>query len=85
MLDFFEFATVLLVCINILFLEIPMRPQLIMALMFIFTLSMGCSSRSEGTEKGDCTDKADNDGDGAFDCSLPFQFPRNDLNSPWKE
>ena len=38
----------------------------------IFLLALGCRNtaeeRSEGTEVGDCTDRADNDGDGLFDC-----------------
>ncbi|MBN4049528.1 hypothetical protein JYT86_00560 [bacterium AH-315-N03] len=31
---------------------------------------VGCTS-GEGTEVGDCTDRADNDGDGLFDCADP--------------
>jgi hypothetical protein len=43
--------------------------------IFIFALFEGCGekepieeNRKEGTEIGDCTDSADNDGDGWFDC-----------------
>ncbi len=39
----------------------------IFAMFLVLTLS-ACSSRIEGTEAGDCTDGADNDRDGLFDC-----------------
>lgn len=41
-------------------------------LMFVIIVGApGCDQRSEGTQPGDCTDGADNDGDGSFDCSDP--------------
>ena len=42
-----------------------------MELIMLFLLFISCSSveRIEGTEVGDCTDGADNDMDGFFDCS----------------
>ena len=38
---------------------------------FLFSFSFACSDqdeRIEGTQPGDCTDGADNDADGKFDC-----------------
>ena len=41
-----------------------------MELILLFLLFISCSSveRIEGSEVGDCTDGADNDMDGSFDC-----------------
>ena len=36
--------------------------------IFVGHIALACSSRTEGTEVNDCTDRADNDGDGRFDC-----------------
>ena len=53
--------------------------RLALILLFVIPLTVGCGGgdekesseaeeRQEGTEPGDCSDDADNDGDGLFDC-----------------
>jgi len=42
-----------------------------MSWSFMWMLCVSCvdKTRIEGTEPGDCTDDADNDADGLFDCN----------------
>ncbi len=40
--------------------------RIVVVLIAIFALA--CGGAAEGEVAGDCTDRADNDGDGAFDC-----------------
>ena len=46
--------------------------------VFAFLFSVACSDqdeRIEGTQPGDCTDGADNDADGKFDCKDDYYDP----------
>jgi hypothetical protein len=54
-------------------------------MMITFLLSFACSAqdeRIEGTQPGDCTDGADNDADGKFDCKDDGCFGASDCEEP---
>ena len=46
---------------------------------FLFCL-MACSGTQEGTQPGECRDRADNDANGLFDCDDPGCFLSPDCN-----
>ena len=47
----------------------PLRPLMTaLASLALGICLLGCEQRVEGTQPGDCSDGADNDADGAFDC-----------------
>ena len=48
-----------------------MRTLCLLAIGLLLACGDDDGGRSEGTEVGDCTDRADNDGDGLFDCDDP--------------
>ena len=44
------------------------RHAAVLCFLVVAATLASCDSDGEGTEPGDCTDRADNDGDGLFDC-----------------